>query len=166
MAREDKMIEAKREKSAKQKEAVINAVERLKRGGNTITLEAVKREARVSRSFIYKNKDMFDLVNENRTFETKKYNPKKSSYSNRRNTIDMLKDQVNSSNIIIAQLREEIAELKKESYKEKYEDAMVQISQLELENRSLLTKLNDYHKKEEVSRFPELAAKIAKKNQS
>lgn len=158
MSKEDKMIQMKKEESAKKKEAVKKAVAKLKRAGNTITIAAICREAKVSKNFIHSHKDLYDLINENRQEEDKK--PKSMSSKKKQSIMDMLRSK---NSILLAENCELRKELEKasttedDSLQQKYEILQQQYS-------ALLLKYNELLEQENLRKFPSLMAEIAKRN--
>lgn len=155
MAKQDKMIEKRKKDSDKKNQAVVNAVTKLKRSGNTITLASVAREAKVSPSFIYSHPDLCELVDSNRTLEPKKRKKKASSYVSKKTQVDMYKDQARRLGALATQYEKE-----RDSYKEKYENLYLEHQELSKDYNTLLQYIKEKYEEEETSKFPSIAAKM------
>ena len=108
---------------------VLNAINRMRKNHDTITIASVAREARVSPNFIYTHNDLLKTV--------RKYSP-----ASGRKTIqsqDSKDALINSLKLEIKALNKQISDYQKnEKYKEKYETALKEIDQLKRENENLI----------------------------
>ena len=108
-----KMTEYNKERSHKKEQAVIDAINKLKKGNSTISLSDICKEAGCSRQFIYNNEKLLKLVNQYRDVDTKK---KVQS----RDSKDVLILTLKAEN---TQLRKQIKTLQEETnFKEKYDE--------------------------------------------
>lgn len=119
----------------KKEQDVIKAINRLKKTGKPITLQLVCTEAKVSRSYIYKNQTLLTMINKYR--EPTGY--KKIQSKDAKDTLILSLKAENTK------LKRELKKLQKdESYKEKYEDALKTIESLKKQlNSAYQSNLND-----------------------
>ena len=103
---------------------VIKAINKVRKSGKEFTLTAVCEKAGVSRSYFYKNPEMFKLIDKyrnptgNKKIQTK--DAKDVIISSQKTEIKDLKNKLNAISV-------------KDNYKIKYEEALEKIAQLEKE---------------------------------
>lgn len=118
------MTDYNKERSHKKEQAVIDAINKLKKKEDLFSLSEICKEAGCSRQYIYKNPTLLELVNKYRNVDTKKKVQTKDS-----------------KDVLILSLRAEITTLKKEisslknneNYKEKYENMKAENEKLKMQ---------------------------------
>ena len=112
-----------------QKEAALRkALDRLRRSGHKFSITELCKEAGVSRQFLHNHEDLLELVY--------KYTST-TSRSGKRNK-DSVETHITLLKATIKEKDREIARVKKEyecneNYKQKYEDALLKIKELEMQ---------------------------------
>ena len=118
MAKEDGMIEFKKKESQEKEKSVKAAVEELEKKHKPISVASVSAVAAVSRSFIYNHEQLRDMINEKRTQPLKSIkNPSKKE----KTLVETLYEINHNLSVENEKLKRENSNLKKNSYKEKYE---------------------------------------------
>ncbi len=159
MSKEDKMIQMKKEESVKKKEAVKKAVAKLKRAGNSISIAAICREARVSKNFIHSHEELYNLINQNRQEGNK---PKSMSSKKKETIMEMLRSK---NSILLAENCKLRKELEKAHTEQQEDDSLQQkYETLQQQYSALLLKYNELLEQENLRKFPSLMAEIAKRN--
>lgn len=160
MSREDKMIESRKNTTAKKIKDVKNAVAKLKRNSETLSMSSVCREAKVSRNFVYSNQELRKLIEEN---SYKKPATRKDYGKGKKNLLDMYREQNRALLLENRKLNEKIEKAQEENFSRSYEELLEAYRQLQLEYNALLAKLNEQIEQEGRDKFPTLAAKNAKR---
>lgn len=159
MPRESKMIEIKKQESIKKATAVKNAVAKLKRNGETLNLSSVSREAKVSKSFIYKNHELYELVDANRIQFTK---PAIQSTKTKKKIAEKLREENRLLRERIFTLEKQIDNSSSPSMQEKYQELMDKYNELKISYDAVLKQLNEKIEEEGIKKFPTISARVAK----
>lgn len=108
MKKTEAMINVVKEKAEKKEKHVLKIIEQMRKRGDKISIYSVAKEAEVSRNYLYNNEFLFEIINNERSSETKKREESSSE------TV------INALKMKVTKLEREISILKKEDYKEKY----------------------------------------------
>lgn len=161
MAKQDKMIEFKKKESMRKEKDVKDAVKRLEKNHSQITIASICREARVSKSFIYKNSELYELIASKRSHVS---NPtRRNSAGGKKSLADRLYETIHSLNAENETLKNENKELQKEnlqlkknSYKAKFDNLLNAYKNLQLEYNALYNVYEKLLNQENFASLPKI----------
>ena len=121
-----------KEKAEASRRALLETIDRLKDSGIKFSLTDVCRESGVSRTYIHNHPDLYELVSKYAYTLTK--TPKRGKSANE-TLITALQHSNRKKDSQIKKLKKELSA--QESYKVKYEEAMLEIERLNKELKSM-----------------------------
>lgn len=122
------LIKRNADLSAKKEADLKNALNKLHKTGDSFSITEVCKEAGVSRQYLHKHPDLLELVCKYTDTQQK---PSKRNNDSIETHITLLKSKLKEKDKEISRLKKEYA--CNENYKQKYEDALLKIKELEMQ---------------------------------
>ncbi len=116
----ENMVKAAKSKTENTRKKAIEGINEMISNGENITFYSVNKKTGISKTFLYKDEEVSNLINENRTKKAKKVQTDKS------------KDAIiEAQKRLIKELQEEVNQLKdSQNYKAKYEETLSELHEV------------------------------------